>query len=66
MILDAKKIEYKKIDVAADETAKQRMRDLSGNSTAIPPQLFNDDQYCGVGEMYTCICILILYHNSWY
>ena len=48
MILDSKKIEYEKLDVAADETLKTRMRELSGNPTAIPPQLFNDDQYCGV------------------
>ena len=49
MILDSKKIEYQRIDVAADEDAKKRMRELSGNPTAIPPQLFNGGQYCGVG-----------------
>lgn len=47
MILDAKKIEYQKFDVAADEAAKQRMRDISGNPKALPPQLCNGNQYCG-------------------
>lgn len=48
MILDAKKIQYEKIDVAASEEAKDKMRKLSNNPKALPPQLFNDDQYCGV------------------
>ena len=52
MILDAKKIPYEKLDVAADESLKARMRELSGNPKAIPPQLFNDDQYCGVRSYY--------------
>ena len=55
MILDSKKIEYKKLDVAADENLKKKMRELSGNPTALPPQLFNDDQYCGV----RALCVLI-------
>ena len=48
MILDGKKIAYKKIDVAADEDAKKKMRELSGDPKALPPQLFNGDTYCGV------------------
>ncbi len=52
MILDSKKIEYVKLDVAADEDAKKRMRDLIGNDKALPPQLFNDDTYCGVRLMH--------------
>ena len=58
MILDSKKIEYKKIDVAADEDAKKRMRELSGNPKAIPPQLFNDGQYCGVGTTSQSVVII--------
>ncbi len=53
MILDAKKIDYERLDVAADEDAKKRMRELSGNPSAIPPQLCNDDAYCGVRNTYT-------------
>ncbi len=60
MILDSKKIEYTKVDVAADEAAKAKMRDLSGNSAAIPPQLFNGDQYCGVCTS-QCLCIIHLF-----
>ncbi len=48
MILESKGIKFQKIDVAADENAKIKMRELSGNPTAIPPQLFNGDTYCGV------------------
>lgn len=48
MILDSKKIEYTKIDVAADEDAKAKMRGLMNDPTAVPPQLFNGDTYCGV------------------
>ena len=39
-------VEY--IDVAASEEAKQKMRELSGNPKALPPQIFNGDTYCGV------------------
>ena len=48
MILSSKKIEVEYIDVAASDDAKQKMRELSGNPKALPPQIFNDDQYCGV------------------
>ena len=48
MTLDAKKIPYEKVDIAADEEAKKKMRDLIGDPKALPPQLFNDDTYCGV------------------
>ena len=34
--------------MAADEDAKKKMRDLSGNPEAVPPQIFNGDTYCGV------------------
>ena len=43
--------EVKYIDVAADEDAKKKMRDLSGNPSAIPPQIFNGDTYCGVSVL---------------
>ncbi len=48
MILDGKKIPYDKIDIAASEDEKKKMRDLAGNPKALPPQLCNDDNYCGV------------------
>lgn len=43
--------EVKYIDVSADENAKKKMRDLSGNPTAVPPQIFNGDTYCGVSVL---------------
>ncbi|XP_065175254.1 SH3 domain-binding glutamic acid-rich-like protein 3 [Sycon ciliatum] len=52
MILDSKKIEYKKIDIAADPNAKDRMRELMGDAKALPPQLFNGDTYCGNFEAF--------------
>lgn len=48
MVLSSKHIDVEYIDVAASEDAKKKMRELSGNPTAIPPQIFNEDQYCGV------------------
>ncbi|KAJ8027179.1 SH3 domain-binding glutamic acid-rich-like protein 3 [Holothuria leucospilota] len=47
MVLDSKKIQYEKIDIAADEDAKQKMRDGMGDPKGLPPQLFNGDDYCG-------------------
>lgn len=44
-------VEY--VDVAASEADKKKMRDLSGNSKALPPQFFNGDTYCGVSYQYT-------------
>ena len=50
MILSSKGYDVEYIDVAASEEAKKKMRDLSGNPKALPPQIFNDDQYCGVSR----------------
>ena len=50
MILSGKGYDVEYIDVAASEEAKQKMRDLSGNPKALPPQIFNGDQYCGVSN----------------
>lgn len=47
-ILESKKIEYKLVDISQDEELRNEMRTKSGNPTAAPPQLFNEDQYCGV------------------
>lgn len=47
-ILDSKSIEYKLVDISQGEEVRDEMRNKSGNPTAVPPQLFNEDQYCGV------------------
>ena len=57
MILDSKKIPYTKLDVAADETLKAKMREVSGNPTALPPQLCNGEKYCGVRALIICVLI---------
>ena len=50
MVLDSKKIAFETIDISSDEDAKNRMRELSGDPKALPPQICNGDQYCGVSE----------------
>ena len=52
MVLEAKKIAAEYIDVAATQGAKERMRELMGDPKAIPPQIFNGDQYCGNYEAF--------------
>ena len=50
MILDAKKIKYESVDVAASEDGKKKMREIVGSPTALPPQIANGDTYCGVSD----------------
>lgn len=52
MILEGKKIPFNQIDITADSSAKERMRQLSSNPTALPPQLANGDSYCGDYEAF--------------
>lgn len=47
MVLDSKKIEYERCDIASSEDDKKKMRELMGDPKALPPQLFNGDQYLG-------------------
>nr|XP_033801988.1 SH3 domain-binding glutamic acid-rich-like protein 3 [Geotrypetes seraphini] len=46
-ILDTKKIKYELIDVSLHESLLKEMRQKAGNPTAVPPQIFNRDDYCG-------------------
>ena len=50
MILTSKKINFDYIDVAASEEAKAKMRELMGDANGLPPQIFNEDVYCGVSK----------------
>lgn len=52
MILDAKKIKYEAVDVAASEDAKKKMRAIAGDDKALPPQICNGDTYCGNFEAF--------------
>lgn len=49
MILDSKKIEYEKVDIAGsgNEDAKQKMRDVMGDPRGLPPQLTKGNTYLG-------------------
>lgn len=48
MILDSKKIDYDKEDIAGNESAKAKMRDIMGDPKGLPPQLTKGDVYLGV------------------
>ncbi|XP_018936603.1 SH3 domain-binding glutamic acid-rich-like protein 3 [Cyprinus carpio] len=45
--LDAKKIKYSALDIAGSGDLKEEMRKKVGNPSAMPPQVFNGDKYCG-------------------
>ena len=48
MILDSKKIDYDKVDIAGNEEAKIKMREVMGNPKGLPPQLTKGDTHLGV------------------
>ncbi|XP_018962719.1 SH3 domain-binding glutamic acid-rich-like protein 3 [Cyprinus carpio] len=52
-ILESKSIKYELIDISVGSAVRDEMRSKSGNPTAIPPQIFNEDQYCGNYEMFS-------------
>lgn len=41
-------MKYELVDISISENLLQEMRDKTGNSDAIPPQIFNGEKYCGV------------------
>uniref|UniRef100_A0A6Q2Y8K2 Uncharacterized protein n=1 Tax=Esox lucius TaxID=8010 RepID=A0A6Q2Y8K2_ESOLU len=45
--LDSKKIKYQAVDITQGPSGKEEMRKKAGNPTALPPQIFNGDKYCG-------------------
>lgn len=47
-VLDSKSIQYELVDISVDSELRDEMRSKAGDRTAAPPQLFNEDQYCGV------------------
>jgi glutaredoxin len=47
-IFAIKKIQYQKIDVAADEKEKEKMQKISGKN--VIPQIFNNDTFIGLAE----------------
>ena len=55
MILDSKKIEYNKVDIAGNEEAKKVMRDIMGDPKGLPPQLTKGDVHLGVSFIFYSI-----------
>ena len=47
-VLSSKGYDLEKIDIATNQEAKHKMRELLNNPKALPPQIFNDDVHCGV------------------
>jgi len=46
-VLKAKQLPHTLIDIATDPDKKDEMRAKCGNETAVAPQIFNEDVYCG-------------------
>lgn len=47
-VLEAQKLPFDVIDVAQDDEALERMRELVGDEMAVAPQIANGEDYCGV------------------
>jgi len=47
MVLESKGINFEIVDIAASAEDKDKMRELVGDPTALPPQIVNDGVYCG-------------------
>ncbi|XP_040855665.1 SH3 domain-binding glutamic acid-rich-like protein 3 [Ochotona curzoniae] len=51
-ILDTYKIKYELIDVSVSFKVLEEMRRKVSTPTALPPQIFNGQEYCGDYEMF--------------
>lgn len=51
MIFDSKKIPYNKLDIAADEALKEKMRRVMGDPKGLAPQMCMGEQYLGVSRV---------------
>lgn len=55
--LEALKIEYAQLDIASNEDNRMWMREnvpgekKPSNGIPLPPQIFNEDNYCGVSTL---------------
>ncbi|KAJ8334914.1 hypothetical protein SKAU_G00405530 [Synaphobranchus kaupii] len=52
-ILESKSVQFELIDISVDAALLGEMRDKAGNPSAAPPQIFNEDQYCGDYAMFS-------------
>ncbi|XP_055500196.1 SH3 domain-binding glutamic acid-rich-like protein 3 [Leucoraja erinacea] len=46
-VLEIKGINYKPIDISVSEALLEEMRSRAGDPDALPPQIFNGNNYCG-------------------
>ncbi|KAJ8273439.1 hypothetical protein GJAV_G00101630 [Gymnothorax javanicus] len=51
-ILDGKDIQYEAVDISSGSEKLKEMREKVKSDKACPPQIFNDDQYCGDYDMF--------------
>lgn len=49
MVLTSKKIPHECYDIATNNAYKEKMREICG-ATSVPPQIMNDEKYCGVSK----------------
>ncbi|XP_020621087.1 SH3 domain-binding glutamic acid-rich-like protein 3 [Orbicella faveolata] len=47
MILDSKRVDYDKVDIAGNDEAKQKMREVMGDPKGLPPQLIKGNTHLG-------------------
>lgn len=52
-VLESKSIKYELVDISVGSEVRDEMRSKAGDPTAVPPQLFNEDKYCGVRKANT-------------
>uniref|UniRef100_A0A8C0XP27 SH3 domain-binding glutamic acid-rich-like protein n=1 Tax=Castor canadensis TaxID=51338 RepID=A0A8C0XP27_CASCN len=51
-ILDTYKIKYELVDISTSLKALEEMRTKVSTPKALPPQIFNGEEYCGDFEMF--------------
>ena len=55
-ILSGQKVDYETIDIATSSESKDKMRELMGDETALPPQIFRGEKHLGVSIMIILMC----------
>jgi len=52
MVLEGKKVDFEEVDIAADSSLKDKMRELAGDPKCLPPQLAKGSDYLGNYEAF--------------
>lgn len=67
--LEANKIDFQQMDIAGDEDNRKWMREnVPGekkpqNGIPLPPQIFNEERYCGVRNYLKTYCLRTVFCN---